>query len=208
MKPLFVFGVTCLVSFMGSVQLGPVNVAVIRATIQHNLRTALWLACGGCLPEILYGLLALHGVLFFQQYPFVFQLLQWSLVPVLLIAGGLLFIKKPSAQDTAITPKSRKISLTEGFVLALLNPQLVAFWTIILLNYQNYAWLNIDSWLTELAFLLGTSAGAFGILYLFACLAHHYRERLFQRIPTQTINQVVGGIFILIGLIQAAKLLW
>lgn len=207
MKFFIIFFATCLVSFAGSLQLGPVNLAVIRATIQYNLRTGLWLACGGCLPEVIYGFLALHGVMFFEEHPSIFQVLQWSIIPVLWIAGIGLLIKKPSELQKKSLLKSRKVSFVQGFTLALLNPQLIAFWTVMLLNFQNYELLKITTYLHKFAFLLGTSVGAFGILYLFAHLANRHRERVFQRLQGNRFNQAIGGILILLGVIQLIKLL-
>ena len=207
MKIVIVFLVTFIASFVGSLQLGPVNVAVIRTTIRHNLRTGLWLACGGCLPEIIYGFLALHGVMFFENHPHFFKILQWSIVPVLLVAGIMLFLKKKQTVETKPLPKSHKVSLSEGFILAILNPQLIAFWTVILVNYKNYPTLKIDDVSSEIAFLIGTSAGAFGILYFFARLAHKQRQRIFKRIPTHLLNQITGGLFLLIGFAQLLKLI-
>jgi threonine/homoserine/homoserine lactone efflux protein len=207
MKFFFIFFATCFISFAGSLQLGPVNLAVIRATIQHNLRTGLWLACGGCLPEVLYGFLALHGVMFFEEYPITFQVLQWGIIPVLWIAGISLLLKKTTTLQQNSPQKSHKVSFIQGFTLALLNPQLIAFWTIILLNFQNYEFLKINNVTHQIAFLLGTSVGAFGILFLFAHLANRYRERVFQRLQGNRFNRAIGGVLILIGIIQLVKIL-
>lgn len=207
MKFFFIFFVTCFISFVGSLQLGPVNLAVIRATIRHNLRTGLWLACGGCLPEVLYGFLALRGVMFFEEHPDIFRALQWGVVPVLWIVGLRLVLKKTTDLQETTSPKSRRVTFTEGFILALFNPQLIAFWTVMLLNFQHYKFLKISNTTHKIAFLLGTSVGAFGILYLFAHLANRHRERIFQRLQGNRFNQVIGGILILLGVVQLVKIL-
>lgn len=207
MKFFFIFFATCIISFAGSLQLGPVNLAVIRATIQHNLRTGLWLACGGCLPEVLYGFLALHGVMFFEEHTSIFEVLQWGIIPILWIAGLSLLLKKSAALQQNTPLMSRKVSFVQGFTLALLNPQLIAFWTVMLLNFQNYEFLKINNLTHQIAFLLGTSVGAFGILYLFAHLANRYRERVFQRLQGNRFNQIIGVILILLGIIQLVKIL-
>lgn len=206
MKILLVFATTCLMSALGSLQLGPVNLAVIRAAIGRSLKDALWIALGGCLPELLYSYLALRGVMWFEQHPSVLHALQWLVVPILLVVGLVTFSKAPSAQAP---PRgvSRRASLVQGLSLAMLNPQLLAFWTVVLLQFQQSEPLRLGTSLEQAAFVLGTACGAAGILGVFAALAHRYRAQVLQRLSTQRLNQVVGGLFVLLALIQLGKLL-
>ena len=51
---------TIIVSFLGSLQLGPVNLSVIRTTLTSSIRQAKWVAFGGVVPEIIYSFLALQ----------------------------------------------------------------------------------------------------------------------------------------------------
>jgi threonine/homoserine/homoserine lactone efflux protein len=208
MKLILIFLVTCWVSAAGSLQLGPVNVAVIRASITRSLSVAMWVALGGCLPEILYGLVALHGVMFFEEHPRIFQFLQWAIVPVLWLAGAIVLLRPPPpAQMVEWRKPSRRLAVVEGLVLALFNPQLLAFWALVLLQFQNTNFLKINQLSHQIAFLLGTSCGAMGILGVWAWLARRYREPILQRLRGNRLHQLIGLLFILLGVVQLVKML-
>ncbi|MFC0185922.1 LysE family transporter [Pseudarcicella hirudinis] len=67
MKIIAVFLVTTIISFLGSIHPGPLNMCVIQSTLQRNLKTGILITIGGVLPEIIYGWLALRGVDFFEK---------------------------------------------------------------------------------------------------------------------------------------------
>ena len=90
---LLIFCLTFGISFLGSVHPGPVNLSVVQATLRRGYRTGLWLAAGGCVPEIIYGLLAVQGVKLFEQLPGLFEALRIAVVPVLLGLGALTILR-------------------------------------------------------------------------------------------------------------------
>ncbi|MFB0947583.1 MAG: hypothetical protein QMB24_15775, partial [Spirosomataceae bacterium] len=91
-----------------------------------------------------------------------------------------------------------------GLTLGLFNPQLLPFWLTVLVYLNTY--FVIDSLQSQVAFIGGTAAGAFGILSIFAFATFRFRERLlrfFHRIPT---GYFVGSIFITLAFLQLIKI--
>jgi threonine/homoserine/homoserine lactone efflux protein len=204
-----IFMLTFGISFLGSVHPGPVNLSVVQATLRRGYRTGLWLAAGGCVPEILYGLLAVRGVKLFERWPGLFETLRVAVVPVLLGLGTWTLWRtyqpapsRPAAPDDA----GGRYSFGRGLVLSLLNPQLLAFWVVILVWYHGYPVLRVDTAGRQVAFVAGTSLGAFGILYVYARLVQRHRARIDQYLHPERFDRVMGLGFIGLGLWQAANL--
>lgn len=54
-EAILLFCISAFASFLGSLQLGPVNLAVIQKTLNKGIKLAFFLAAGGCLPEFIYS---------------------------------------------------------------------------------------------------------------------------------------------------------
>lgn len=215
-KLLLIFSITFIISFAGSFHPGPLNMSVIQNTLKKNLRAGLWMTFGGVIPEMIYGILAVEGLKIFEQYPLIFEIMQWAVLPVLLFVGwNYLKPKKvlseaPTATDIKTEPKISVGTgdIFRGFILSLLNPQLLPFWLIILINYQNYDVLRIEELFDKIAFVLGASAGAFLLNYLCALIANQKRGLIFEYLSQRMFDKIMGWTFIIIALIQALKLLF
>ena len=204
---MLIFLITFFISFVGSIHPGPLNLSVIQTTLQKGLSAALLMALGGVIPEIIYGYLAVEGVMIFERYPIVFNIMQWAVVPILLFLGIQQIIasqkpkKKISPSDLALTNGA-----TRGFLLSLFNPQLLPYWIVILINYQNYEFLKIRDLADKIFFVLGTSTGAFTLNYVYAYIAHTQREKIFKYLNQNRFEQIIGWTFVGIGLLQVFKL--
>ena len=203
---MLIFLITFFISFVGSIHPGPLNLSVIQTTLQKGFYPALLLALGGVIPEIIYGYLAVEGVMIFEKYPLVFSVMNWAVVPILLILGiqQIIYSRKPKQLI-----KSSKIdngSILKGFSLSLFNPQLLPYWIVILINYQNYNYLKISELSDKLFFVLGTSTGAFALNYLYAYIAHKQKERIFKYLNQNRFEQIIGWTFVVMGILQAIKL--
>lgn len=203
---MLVFLITFFISFVGSIHPGPLNLSVIQTTLQKGFYSALLLAFGGVIPEIIYGYLAVEGVMLFEKYPEVFNVMTWTVVPILLGLGIQQIIHSRKPKQIKKPLKIAEGTITKGFLLSITNPQLLPYWMVILVNYQNYNFLKINDLSDKLSFILGTSTGAFALNYVYACMAHRQRERIFKYINESHFEQITGWTFVLIGLFQSIKL--
>ncbi len=207
---LMIFSLTFLISFAGSVHPGPVNLSVVQATLRRGLSAGLWLAAGGCVPEIGYGLLAVQGVNFFEQVPGLFNALRVAIVPVLLGLGVLTIFRRTRRPSTSRlereTGTGGRDSFSRGLVLSLLNPQLLPFWMVILVSYHGYPMLRVSTLAQQVAFVTGTSLGAFGILYVYARLTHRHRTRIERYLHPERFDVVMGLGFVGMALWQGLRL--
>ncbi len=207
---MLIFLITFFISFVGSIHPGPLNLSVIQTTLQKGIYPALLLALGGVIPEIIYGYLAVEGVMIFEKNPIVFNVMQWAVVPILLFLGIQQIIASRKPKQVVKLPMEASSKITQaalkGFLLSITNPQLLPYWIVILINYQNYNFLRIAELLDKLYFVLGTSVGAFALNYLYAHIAHRQKERIFKHINESLFEQIIGWTFVVMGLLQLIKL--
>ena len=219
---MLIFLITFFISFVGSIHPGPLNVSVIQTTLQKGHSAALLMALGGVIPEIIYGYLAVEGVMIFEKYPTIFNVMQWVVVPILLGLGIQQIIASRKPKRKIITSKttknvstrwvsketfSREVSI-RGFFISLFNPQLLPYWIVILVNYQNYSFLKINDLSDKILFILGTSMGAFALNYVYAYIAYKQRERVFKYLNQNRFEQIIGWTFVSMGLLQGMKLMY
>jgi len=197
-----------LISFVGSLHPGAVNLAVIQATIEQNRRVGLWLALGGSLPEIAYSTLAVRSLALVDSQTSWFSLLKILPVPVLFVAGLLAFRQKkasaitvPQATETASFPFWR------GLFLASANPQLLPFWSAVWLYLHGTLLLMAAGPLSQWVFSLGTASGAFVFLASTVWLADRYRTRILHHLNHSHLNRLTGITFIGMALWQAFQAL-
>ena len=208
---MLIFIITFIISFLGSIHPGPLNLSVIQITLRKNMVLGLLMALGGIIPEIIYGYLAVEGVMIFEQYPLIFQIMKWTVAPILLIMGYLELTRKKKnktindyAFEEITSEKWQTIS--KGFFLSFFNPQLLPFWVVILVNYQNYNSLKINGLSDKIWFVLGTSTGAFALNYVYARIASVKREQIFGLLNQNCFEQIIGWTFVGMGVLQIIKL--
>lgn len=208
MEAVLYFLVAAVISYVASLQLGPVNIRVIQSTIEHDKSYALRVGFGGSLPEILYAGIAFYITELIDFENFDGRWLSFITLPVFLFLAVYNFRKKVSTNitDKNVLPPSNKKGLFEGFVLAMLNPQLITFWLVIITFFKTKGWLVSASILQQSAFILGCAVGAFVLQITFIALTTKYKTRIMDKMG-KNFNKIIGGLFLLLALVDATKLI-
>ena len=205
LKPFLVFITTTLVSFVGSLQLGPANLAVIHSSLTEGRRASWRTAAGGAIPELLYAGLAAYT---FDRYQGVleWQYSSWIVNIVLLLVGVFWIVQKNEPAESDLGSRgSHRAALARGLVAGLLNPQLYPFWVLILAGYRNYPLLLVQTPSQSAGFVLGAAAGAFGLLGLVAYLTDRYRGNIVQKLAGWPVQRILGGLLVILALIGFAR---
>ncbi len=198
------FLLVVLVSFVGSIQIGAVSLAVIQTTLNRSRSAGIWVALGGSIPEFIFSFIALKGLLFLQQNQTIIDWLNLLIIPIFLLLGLYNFFQKEADNDEeSIIETSKNFNFAKGFSLGMLNPQLLPFWFFSLVYISKYFSINTLS--AKYAFVLGTGVGAFGILVVFAQLTYLYHLRIRKILKNYSINRLMAFVFISLALIQAIK---
>ena len=205
-----VFIISSLVSFVGSLQLGPVNLFVINTVLYSNKRAAMWVALGGSLPEFLYCGLAVYASVFLQQLA-VFQLVFKFVFIAVLISIGLVFLFKKTntvnVDKTIIYTKKKAIKyFLKGLSLASLNPQLLPFWLVVYVYFNSINFLKIKSELYNFSFILGAGCGAFMLLSFLIILVAKYKVSIIRYSNNKYYFKVLSIVFFIIAIQQLLTL--
>lgn len=176
---LLIFIFSCLVSFIGSLQLGPVNLFVINSALHSGRKTAYYIAIGGCIPEFIYCSLAVFANSYLLNYEWLINAFKIVFIVVLLIVGFVFYFKKQSSitiKNDILTNQKPIQHIIKGFSLAALNPQLLPFWVFVQVYFNSTKFLVIQSNLQKISYIAGAGIGAFILLALLVKIVSKYKQ--------------------------------
>lgn len=204
---LSILFITAAISFAGSVQLGPVNLAVMKTVLEGRPRAALWIGAGVCVPEFIYAFFALYASAWLLERQTLLHILEWGVVPLLVGMGlfNILKKKKPIHEDEKAAEKAADFG--RGFLISLLNPQLLPFWLMIMVMQNGWDAFHITGMTDRIAFVIGTGLGEFILICLVVWLTGKMKNFLLEKLKKWNLNRIFGWLFILLAAFQSLKLL-
>lgn len=202
---IYAFILAFIISFVGSVQPGPVNLAVISSSFQKQYRNAIFIAIGGSLPEFVFCLIALKTSTAITKWQHLFFYYQISISILLLIIGLYLWFNK----SKIILKTTKRNGFFLGAILASLNPQLIIFWTTVVtyLHVNNTFNLNLEPTKSFfLFFCVGASIGAFCLHSILI-----FTSKIFVNMPLKLFfnyaDKTIAIILLILAIMQIIKLL-
>jgi threonine/homoserine/homoserine lactone efflux protein len=174
-----VFFVGLLVSFLGSLPLGTLNIAAMQIAIGQGVRAAMLFSLGSLLAEMIYVRLSLVAMDWVRKQKLLLRILDWLTV-LIVTALALSSFYTASQTDPAPNPvlgvSLPKVML--GFMMSALNPVQI---------------------------ILGIGCGTFlgNCIFIFGGQYVAYRIEDNQ----QTLNWIIGGVFSITALLQLYKIL-
>lgn len=205
MEFLIYFTVGVLVTFVGAIPLGTVNISVINTTLKADARNAMKIAFAAGIAEIIISFYALHCSVVVSSFIDMNQWIQVMIAIILFLIGGILFFKKQKASREKKFKMSKYIT---GLFLGLLNPPVLVYWLFMItyLNKNDFH-LNMNSSLAILfVFFSGVYLGKLLTLYGYSRFSILIKNKV-QNIAT-VINRVIGVLLLVIGCVQLLKFLF
>ena len=163
---------------------------------------------GGSVPEIVYAGLAFLVVEFIKEEKFQGDWMYYITLPVFISLAVYNFIKPPSelTVNSEKPAPSHGRGFFEGFVLAMLNPQLMTFWLLVIATLKAQKLILGATFFEKSMFVAGAAAGAFFLQLTFIILAERYKEIIIRK-AGKNFNKIIGGLFLLLAVLQIAKLI-
>lgn len=152
-----------LVSYLGSIPPGTLNLTVIQLGIKDQQKAALSFALASALVEFFYAGIAVKAQQYFMANPTIsgyFQLMTGSL---LLIIGVTNLVYRRKNKDSITVDISAKGGFLRGLVLSCLNPMAIPFWLAVTAALQTAEWVLITDQ-NIVFYLIGISLGTFLLL--------------------------------------------
>jgi threonine/homoserine/homoserine lactone efflux protein len=202
---LKIFFTGMLVSFLGSLPLGTLNIAAMQISISSGVTAAMLFSLGSLIAEIIYVRISLVAMDWVRKQERVLKALEW--VTLLIVTTLAIF-----SFYAALHPKVEKNMVLDsplpkiilGFVMSAVNPVQIPFWfgwSTVLFSKKILLPRN-DHYNT---YIFGIGLGTFmgNALFIFGGLLIASKINNNQHI----LNWVIGGIFALTALIQLWKIL-
>ena len=201
---IFLWG--AMISFLGSLPLGTLNVAAMQLGIQESIKSALLFSIGSTLVEMIYVRVSLIGIDWIRKQEKFMKIMEWitlGIVLALAIGSFAAAVKGGANAKNPILDNNMNRFLL-GALGCAINPIVVVFWfgwSAVLFTKKILQPVNsqYNSYIVGIG--LGAFAGncvfIFGGKYLYQSIANaqHY------------MHWVIGGIFTLTALIQLYKIL-
>jgi threonine/homoserine/homoserine lactone efflux protein len=127
-----VFFTGMVISLLGSLPLGSLNIAAMQVAIQENVRKAIFFSLGVAMVEVLYVRLSLTGMDWVIKHRQLFHVLEWATVFLffaLAISSFITARKKAGAQKNVLL-NNRLNRFILGATMSAINPVQIPFWFI------------------------------------------------------------------------------
>ncbi|MCD2425466.1 LysE family translocator [Niabella pedocola] len=199
-----IFFTGMLVSFLGSLPLGTLNIAAMQIAISQSVKNALLFSLGSLTAEVVYVRLSLVAMDWVRKQEKIFRLLEWLtlLIIVALAVSSLYAAMHPSGGKNVILNNNLPSYLL-GLTMSAVNPVQIPFWfgwsTVLFTknvlkpkaSYYNFYIVGIG-----LGTLLGNCVFIFGGRLIAGKIQNNQ----------SLMNYIIGGVFVITALIQAWRM--
>lgn len=206
MHPLLkIFFTGMLVSFLGSLPLGTLNIAAMQISVSDGITAAMLFSAGSLLVEIIYVRVSLVAMDWIRKQERVLKALEWItlLIVVALAVSSFYAALNPSVKENVVLSSSLPKFIL-GFVMSALNPVQIPFW---------FGWSTVLFTKKVLlprsdhynSYIIGIGVGTFigNCVFIFGGLLIANKISNNQHI----LNWVIGGIFSITAIIQLWRIL-
>lgn len=184
-------------SFIGSLQAGVVNTAVLAHTIKWGRQAGRRMAIGGAIPELVYGAVAYVGAGWLAATLGLGSRGITLVVAIILLVLGIYFVFLYHPRPAAVGEDKLTGDLRRGMLLGFANPQLLLFWCGVRLLVGSWE-LDRGGALSVLAFGAGAFTGAIILLLILLRMGVKAQEKL-SPVGLRRFFRGIGAVLMLSG---------
>ena len=200
---IFLWGL--LISFLGSLPLGTLNVAAMQIGIQESIKDAMYFSFGSLLVEMIYVRISLVGIDWVRKQAKLMKAMEWVTLGIIvaLAVGSFIAATHESGAKNIMLQNNMHRFLLGAFMCAI-NPVQIPFWfgwSAVLFTKKILEPVRTQYNSYILGIGLGTLAG--NAVFIFG------GKWLVSKIQNSEsyLNWIIGGIFTATALIQLWKIL-
>lgn len=202
---LKIFFIGMLISFLGSLPLGTLNIAAMQISISNGIQSALLFSLGSLIAEIIYVRLSLVAMDWIRKQERIFKMLEWlTLIIVLGLAAASFYAALHPSQQKNVILDSKLPKVILGFTMSAINPVQIPFWfgwstvlftkKILLPRNDHYN-----------SYIIGIGLGTFIGNTVFIFGGRLIADKINNN--QDILSWVIGGIFLLTAIIQIWKII-
>ncbi|HEY9341423.1 MAG TPA: LysE family transporter [Hanamia sp.] len=194
-----------MVSFLGSLPLGTLNVAAMQISVQESIQNAIYFSLGSLTVEMIYVRISLIGINWIRKQKKIFRWMEWitlGIVLALAIGSFIAAMQPHHAKNVMLNNNVNRYLL--GIMLGAISPVQIPFWfgwSTVLFTKKILQPKNSYYNLYIIGIGLGTLFG--NCVFIFG------GKFIVQKLNTNQnlLNWIIGGIFALTALILLIKIL-
>ena len=195
-----------MISFLGSLPLGTLNVAAMQIGIQESIHDAMYFSFGSLLVEMVYVRLSLVGIDWVRKQERLMKAMEWITLGIIvaLAVGSFIAATKSGGTGKNVMLQNNMHRFLLGMFMCAINPVQIPFWfgwSTVLFSKKILEPVSrqYNSYIVGIG--LGTLAG--NCVFIFG------GKWMVQKIANsqQYLNWVIGGIFALTAVIQLIKMM-
>jgi threonine/homoserine/homoserine lactone efflux protein len=205
MKLFRIFITGLMISFLGTLPLGSLNIAAMQISVSDGIRPAIYFVMGALLIEVIYVRISLVAMNWVRKQKKLFQWLEWLTVLIIaaLAVSNFIAASHPGVKRNFLLSNNvHRFWL--GIMMSAVNPVQIPFWfgwsTVLytkkILQHKNEQY-NI--------YIIGIGLGTFIGNLVFILGGRLIVERLDAN--QKVLQWVIGGIFAITALIMVWKLI-
>jgi threonine/homoserine/homoserine lactone efflux protein len=185
-----------VVSFLGSIPVGILNITIVHIALQKGLKPAFYFALSCALVELGYSYIAIllmKAVFNWQEQEIIFHIVS---IMVLMGAGVYYLRKKPSQRKEQNMAKA----FYQGLILSIINVVAIPFWLVYTTLLTTHAWVKLETGISIAGYILGISLGTLLSLLSFALFSHKINQRFM--LEGVIVNRIIGLVLIATSVAQ------
>ena len=194
-----------LVSFLGSLPLGTLNVAAMQISVSEGISKAVFFSLGSLLVEIIYVRISLVAMDWIRKQEKLFKILEWvTLLIVVALAVASFYAALHPGEKKNIVLSSTLPKFVLGAAMCAVNPVQIPFWfgwstvlftkKILLPRHDHYN-----------SYIVGIGIGTF----IGNCVFIFGGQLMVEKLNTNQsiLSWVIGGIFSVTAIIQIWRIM-
>lgn len=195
-----VFFTGMIISLLGALPLGILNITAMQIAVQENSRNAIKFSIGVALIEIFYVRISLKGMNWVMENQQIFNILEWcTVVLFIVLAVGSFLTARKSRDQKNILLKNNMSRFFLGLTMSAINPVQIPFWFIWSTYLLSNQFLKTTAWHFNI-YTAGIGAGTLAALALFIFAGKWVVNKL--NASHRVINIAVGIIFLISAVVQ------
>ena len=201
---IFLWGM--MISFLGSLPLGTLNVAAMQIGIQESIADAVYFSLGSLLVEMIYVRISLVGIDWIRRQEKLMKVMEWVTLGIVLALaiGSFAAAMKDHPEAKNVFLKNNMHRFLLGMFMCAINPVQIPFWfgwSTVLFTKKVLQPVNsqYNSYIVGIGLgtLMGNCVFIFGGQWVAKKISN----------SEEYMNWVIGGIFALTAVIQLIKIL-
>jgi len=206
MSPLlrvFLWGL--LISFLGTLPMGTLNITAMQIGIQESIKNALLFVAGSLMVEMIYVRISLVGINWVSKQDKLMRAMQWITLGIIiaLAAGSIIAALHPSNEAKNVVLQNKLHRTLLGMFMCAINPVQIPFWfgwSTVLFSKKILQPVPAQYNTYIVGIGIGTLMGNCVFIFGGRFLVKHIQN------SEAYINWVIGAIFTLTAFIQLYKI--